>query len=199
MAEETSEYSGTTVNDIGRFGEMSMNAQIAEASDISGIVECVAELPDPSEDIYNLGKTYQLIAVQPPYVMGKFYRCIHSVGTYLWRDVSEVLAYTQEADPEEDFFGLSDNTLNFAWLDGTVTTPTGETLKFIKTEIQLVYLDTGAAKTIFTEAEQDSYPNGARVIVDRYTADGINNGKIGLRVLTTYIGRIYTCALPKVS
>lgn len=196
MAEETSEYSGTTSDDIGRFGEMSMDAQIAEASDISGIVECVTELPEPSEAIYNLGKTYQLISVQPPYVMGRFYKCVSRSSYVMW-DVSE--KETEYLEPtDHDFFNLDGNILTLHWTyGGTSRAP------LIKTEIQLVHLDaTGtvkSVKTIFTESVRDSYPNGAVVTVDEYTADGIAQGKITLRALSTYVGRVYICNLHKVS
>ena len=193
MAEETSEYSETTGDGVGRFGEMSMNAQIAEASGISGIVECVTELPEPEESLED--KIYQLIAVQPPYVMGRFYKCVSSEGSYSWRDVSEVQMLGKEAGTGE-FFRLDGNKVQFKWIDATVTT-------FIKTEIQLVHLDaTGtvkSVKTIFTESAENSYPDGASVIVDDYTAGGIAHGKITLRALSIYVGRVYICNLPKVS
>ena len=194
MAEETSEYSGTTSDDIGRFGEKSMNAQIAEASDISGIVECVAELPEPAANLAN--KIYQLIAVQPPYVMGRFYKCALLEGSYSWKDVSGVQEFKRDAVPEKEFFGLDGHEVRFKWV-----APGDNT--FIKTEIQLVHLDaTGvvkSVKTIFTESVKDSYPNGAVVTVDGYTADGIAQGKITLRALSTYVGRVYICNLPNVS
>ena len=203
MAEETSEYSGTADENIGRYGEMSMDAQIAEASGISGIVECATELPEPEESLEN--KIYQLIAVQPPYVMGRFYKCVSSGGSYSWRDVSEVQEFDRESDPEEEFFGLDGNEVRFKWTDATVTAliDSIETeIQFIKTEIQLVHLDaTGAVKsvkTIFTESAKNSYPNGAVVTVDEYTAGGIAQGKITLRALSIYVGREYICNLHKV-
>lgn len=201
MEEETSEYSGAASDAIGRFGEMSMNAQIAEASDISGIVVCVTELPEPEVNLSN--KIYQLIAVQPPYVIGRFYKCVSSEGSYSWIDVSEVREFdVVESNPEKEFFSLDGNDVRFRWLDETAITPQGERT-FIKTEIQLVHLDTtGAVKsvrTIFTEAVKNAYPNGTVVTVDRYTADGIANGKITLRALSTYVGLVYIRNLRNVS
>lgn len=200
MAEETSEYSGATSDAIGRFGEMSMNAQIAEASDISGIVVCVTELPEPEASLLN--KIYQLIAVQPPYVIGRFYKCVSLEGSYSWIDVSEVREFGVESNPEEEFFRLDGNEVLCRWVDETAITPQGERT-FIKTEIQLVHLDTTGAvksvKTIFTAAVKNAYPNGTVVTVDRYTADGIANGKITLRALSTYVGLVYVRNLHNVS
>ena len=193
MAEESSEYSGATGDGIGRFGEMSMDAQIAEASGISGIVECVTELPEPSENIFKLGKTYQLISVQPPYVMGRFYKCLRKSNDYVMWDVSE--KETESFEPtDNDSFSLNVNALILHWTYGSTTRAV-----LIKTEIQLVYRDaTGKVKsvrTIFTESVKDSYPDGATVIVDDYTADGIAHGKITLRALSTYVGQVRICNL----
>jgi len=177
-----------------------MDVQIAEASDISGIVECVTELPEPAASLAD--KIYQLIAVQPPYVMGRFYKCIHSSRKYLWRDVSEVqeLVRIQElvgGASSREFFRLNGNEVQFRW-----DTPE-EDRTFIKTEIQLVHLDTTgtvkSVKTIFTASSECSYPNGASVIVDDYTAGGIVQGKIKLRALSTFVGLVLTFDLPKVS
>lgn len=210
MAEETSEYSGTTDAGIGRFGEMSMDVQIAKASGISGIVECVTELPEPNKDLAN--KIYQLIAVQPPYVMGRFYKCAlpesslpgmwgdgTQEGSYSWKDVSEVREYSSSAYGES--FRLDGNEVQFKWIDRYPVW--AKRNAFIKTEIQLAYLDTAGAvksvKTIFTEAVRNSYPDGAVVVVDKYTADGIAQGKITLRVRNTLVGLVTIYSLPKES
>lgn len=200
MAEETSEYSGTADDAIGRFGEMSMDAQIAEASGMSGIVECVTELPEPSEAIYDLGKTYQLIAVQPPYVMGRFYKCLSKGSSYVMWDVSEKEAESLEPT-EHDVFNLDGNVLTLHWTCGGSSRSS-----LIKSEIQLVYHDAAgvvkSVKTIFTKSSRNTSPRviyGATVIVDGYTADSIAQGKITLRVRSTSVGRVYVCDLPKVS
>ena len=197
MAEVTSEYSGTAGDGIGRFGEMSMDVQIAEASGISGIVECVTELPEPTKSLAD--KIYQLIAVQPPYVMGRFYKCVSSEGSYEWRDVSEVQEDVRSANDE--FFRLDGNEVRFKWLDSIQMWTIDN--EFIKTEIQLVHHDTTtgdvkSVKTIFTESVENSYPRGAVVIVDDYTADGIAQGKITLRALFTFVGYECICNLPRV-
>lgn len=203
MAEETSEYSGTAGDGIGRFGEMSMDVQIAKASGISGIVECVTELPEPAASFAD--KVYQLIAVQPPYVMGRFYKCVSLGGSYSWSDVSRMLEFYRAVEPVE-FFRLDGNEVRFKWADASIATRIGSItveVQFIKTEIQLVHHDTTGAvksvKTIFTESVMNSYRNGAVVTVDDYTARGIAQGKIKLRTLSTYVGLVYICNLPKVS
>lgn len=195
MAKEISEYSRTSDDGIGRFGEMPMDAQITEASDISGIVECVSKLPSPSESVYQLDRVYQLMAVHPPYVVGRFYKCLNRNG-YVMCDVSEIQTESYDAS-EHDFFHIEGNTLNLHWAaDNHSSSP------FIKTEIQLVYLNADGSmrstKTIFTEPVKNSYVDGVSVIVDNYTADGIVKGRIALRMLSTYIGKVYTCNLTKI-